>query len=153
MSVFRSLRPYSVFVIGLLACRGVAASPLAGSAWQLRAIVSMDGTAGRTEIAAPAAFTLEFGADGVAFFRIDCNRGRGAWKAAPSSDPSAGTLEFGPLATTRMACAPGSLDHRVMRDLALVRSYRLKEGNLFLSLMTDGGIYEWMPMAATAAVR
>lgn len=139
--------------VGLLAGHAVAAPPLEGSAWQLRAIASTDGAPGRTEIAVPAVFTLAFGADGAAFFRIDCNRGRGAWKAAPSSDPSAGVLEFGPLATTRMACPPGSLDQRVMRDLALVRSYRLKDGVLYLSLMDDGGVYEWTPVAAVAGVR
>ena len=138
---------------GLLAGHAVAAPPLEGSAWQLHAIASMDGASGRAEMAAPAVFTLQFDADGAAFFRIDCNRGRGTWKAVPSSDPSVGALEFGPLATTSMACPPGSLDQRVLRDLVRVKSYRLQEGRLFLSLMADGGVYEWTPMAAAAGVR
>ena len=32
---------------------------------------------------------------------------------------------------------------KVARDLGQVRSYLLKGGKLFLSLMADGGIYEW----------
>lgn len=44
-----------------------------------------------------------------------------------------------------MFCAPDSLDQRIIRDLAYVRSYRLKDGNLYMSLMADGGIYEWVP--------
>ncbi|WP_319243460.1 META domain-containing protein [uncultured Propionivibrio sp.] len=144
------------FGVPEMRCRkaqGAAASPLAGGAWQLRAIAAMGGSPGRTEIAAPAVFTLEFGADGTAFFRIDCNRGRGAWKAVPSADPGTGTLEFGPLATTRMACPPGSPDQQVMRDLARVGSYRLKDGNLYLSLSGEGSVYEWIPMVAAAGVR
>lgn len=133
--------------------QGAAASPLTGNAWQLRAIATMDRVPVRTEITVSAVFTLEFGADGTAFFRIDCNRGRGAWKAVPSTDPTAGDLAFGPLATTRMACPPGSLDQRVMRDLARVRSYRLKDGKLYLSLTGEGGVYEWISMVAAAEVR
>jgi hypothetical protein len=30
-------------------------------------------------------------------------------------------------------------------DLGFVRSYLFKDGNLFMSLMADGGIYEWRP--------
>ncbi|MCU0812246.1 MAG: hypothetical protein MUE59_14660, partial [Thiobacillaceae bacterium] len=37
------------------------------------------------------------------------------------------------------------------RDLAHVRSYLLKDGKLYLSLMADGGIYEWAPPQAEAA--
>ena len=37
------------------------------------------------------------------------------------------------------------VDERVARDLGHVRSYLLKDGRLFLSLMADGGIYEWQP--------
>lgn len=30
-----------------------------------------------------------------------------------------------------------------MRDLGYVRSYLLRDGRLYMSLMADGGIYEW----------
>jgi len=118
---------------------------LAGSAWQLVAIQSMDDAQGTFRIAHPERFTLDFENDGHARFRIDCNRGSATWKAAPSSKLTSGSLEFGPLAMTRMACTPNSHDRRVLRDLPYVRSYLLKDGRLFMSLMADGGIYEWAP--------
>jgi len=118
--------------------------PLAGTAWQLHAIQSMDDAQGTTRIAEPARFTLRFDADGRVSLRLDCNRGTGSWQATPSGN-GGGTLTFGPIATTRAMCPPPHLDERVARDLAYVRSYRLKDRKLFLSLIADGGIYEWYP--------
>jgi heat shock protein HslJ len=51
--------------------------PLSGTSWQLVAIESMDDAQGTTKIAGPQRYTLSFGADGRAAFRIDCNRGTG----------------------------------------------------------------------------
>jgi hypothetical protein len=39
-----------------------------------------------------------------------------------------------------------------MRDLAYVRSYLLKDGKLYMSLMADGGVYEWAPVKAVSAM-
>lgn len=72
--------------------------------------------------------------------RIDCNRGHGTWT---SDGPN--LLQFGPMALTRALCPPDSLHDRVVRDLPYVRSYMLQDGHLFLSLMADGGIYEFAP--------
>ncbi len=118
--------------------------PLSGSSWQLVAIESMDDAQGTTKIAGPQRYTLSFGADGRAAFRIDCNRGTGSWQATPAARDS-GSLTFGPIATTRMTCPPGSHDQKMMRELPYVRSYLLKDGRLFMSLMADGGIYVWLP--------
>jgi putative lipoprotein len=57
---------------------------------------------------------------------------------------------------TEAACLTlGSLHDRIAKDWAYVRSYVLKDGHLFMSLMADGGIYEFEPMserqAATAS--
>ena len=49
-------------------------------------------------------------------------------------------------AVTRAMCPPGSLHDRVVKDMEYVRSYVMKDGHLFLSLMADGGIYELEPM-------
>jgi uncharacterized protein len=117
---------------------------LAGSTWELVSIQSMDDAQGTLKIAPPQRYTLNFGTDGRAAFRIDCNRGTATWKATPSAESSSGALEFGPLATTKMMCPPGSHDQKVMRDLTYVRSYLLKDGKLYLSLMADGGIYEFI---------
>jgi len=119
--------------------------PLAGTAWQLHGIQSMDDAQGTTRIAEPARFTLRFDAEGRVNLRLDCNRGTGTWRATPSR-AGAGSLTFGPIAATRAMCAPPHLDGRIARDLAFVRSYLLKDGKLFLSLMADGGIYEWAPV-------
>jgi para-nitrobenzyl esterase len=85
-------------------------------------------------------YTLAFGADGLLSARIDCNRGRGGWKS-----PEKSRLELGPMAVTRAACPPGSLHDRIVKDLPYVRSYVLKDGRLHLSLMADGGTYEFEP--------
>jgi heat shock protein HslJ len=122
----------------------VSAASLAGTQWQLLAIQSMDDAQGTTTISDPSRFTLDFGADGRASFRLDCNRGTGTWQANASSSDS-GKLTFGPLATTRALCPPPRIDERVARDMIHVRSYLLKNGRLHMSLMADGGIYEWQP--------
>lgn len=136
-------------VLMLSSCAGPPArSPagtLTGTVWELHAIQSMDDAQGTMRIADPSHFTLRFDADGRAILRLDCNRGAGSWQAKASSEDS-GTLTFGPIAATRALCPPPRLDERVARDLAYVRGYRLKDGNLYLSLMADGGIYEWRPL-------
>lgn len=116
---------------------------LVGSAWELIAIQSMDDSQGTTRIAMPETFTVSFAADGQAQLRIDCNRGKATWKAVPAAQSSSGTLEFGPLATTKMMCSPGSHSQKVVRDLPFMRSYLLKDGRLYLSLLADAGVYEW----------
>lgn len=96
----------------------------------------------------PALYTLVFGEDGRASFRLDCNRAMGSWQSASDASGSAGSLRFGPLAGTRAMCPQPSLDERVLRDMAFVRSYLVKAGRLHLSLTADGGIYTWEPSPA-----
>jgi para-nitrobenzyl esterase len=110
---------------------------LAGTSWQLVRFQGGDDT-----VLTPddkSKFTLTFGADGNAGLRIDCNRGRGAWKS-----PAPGQLEFGHMATTMAAC-PSPVGDRLARSWRYIRSYVLKDGHLFLSLMADGGIFEFEP--------
>jgi para-nitrobenzyl esterase len=122
-----------------------AAAPasLAGTAWQLVKVTGSDGKS--VEPDDRSKYTLSFEPDGVVVARIDCNRGRGTWKSdAP------GQLVFGPLALTRMMCAPGSMHDRVAADWGAVRSYAIKDGHLLLSLMADGGVYEYEAVTAAA---
>jgi heat shock protein HslJ len=100
---------------------------------------------GTTRIADPRRFTVRFDSGGRASLRLDCNRGSGTWEAKPAGANS-GSLKFGPISATRALCPPPHLDERVVRDLGYVRSYVLKDGKLFMSLMADGGIYEWQAM-------
>jgi heat shock protein HslJ len=125
------------------------ANPLAGTVWQLHAIQSMDDAQGTTMIADPNKFSVHFGADGRAAFQLDCNRGTADWKSESGSAES-GRLNFGPLAATRALCPPPHVDERVVADMAYVRSYLFRDGKLFMSLMADGGIYEWHPAPAAA---
>ena len=115
---------------------------LVGPVWRLVEFRGGDDT--RLTPDDPAKYTLEFRPDGSVNARIDCNRGHGTWK---SSGPS---LELGPLALTRMACPPGSLHDRIVKHWSSIRSYVLKDGHLHLSLMADGGIYEFEPSSDAA---
>jgi heat shock protein HslJ len=135
---------------GLLGCgavpSGKVASPsLVGTTWELVAIQSMDDAQGRTGIPSPDHFTVTLEEGGRASFRLDCNRGSAGWESTPSADGATGGLRFGAIATTRAMCPPPHLDVRIVRDLEFVRSYLLEDGKLFMSLMADGGIYEWRP--------
>jgi para-nitrobenzyl esterase len=125
----------------LAACTQLAApaSPaLAGTPWQLVRFQGGDGT-----VLVPderSKYTLMLGADGVMRARIDCNRASGSWKSA-----GARQLEFGPMAITRAECPPGSLHDQIVKQLPYVRSYLIKGNRLYLSLMADGGTYEFEP--------
>jgi heat shock protein HslJ len=112
---------------------------LAGTSWQL---VRFQGGDGQTLTPDdPAKYTIGFGSGGQLTARIDCNRGRGSWK---SSGPN--QLQFGPLALTRAQCPAGSLHDQIGKQWEFIRSYVIKDGHLFLSLMADGGIYEFEPV-------
>jgi heat shock protein HslJ len=112
---------------------------LAGTSWRLVEFQGSDDTTltpdDRTK------YTVEFETGGQLFARIDCNRGRAPWK---SSGPN--QIEFGPLALTRAKCPEGSLHDQIARRWPYIRSYVMKNGQLFLALMADGGIYEFEPI-------
>ncbi len=123
---------------------------LSGTAWRLVEIQSMDDAIGIKRPEDPSLYTMRLGADGTATFRLNCNRATGAWSAGPSSDPSNGRFEFGPLAVTSALCPPPSLDEEIAAQLPYVRGYLLKDGRLYLSLMADAGIYGWDPIRGVA---
>ena len=113
-----------------------AAERLGGTSWQFVRFQGGDG-----KVLAPddkAKYTIDFAADGVVSTRFDCNRGRGGWKSA-----GPGQIEFGPMALTRAQCPPGSLHDHFVKQWSYVRSFVVRDGRLFLSLMADGGIYEF----------
>ena len=118
---------------------------LAGTAWQLVRIMSMDDSV--YEPRNRSLYRLEFRGNGSASILADCNRGTGSWtsEAAPK-------LEFGPLASTKALCQPGSISERFMAQFKWVRSYTMKDGHLFLATMADGSIVEFEPLAPVAAI-
>jgi para-nitrobenzyl esterase len=112
---------------------------LAGTTWQLVRFEGGDGR--RLTPDDPAKYTIQFATGGALVARVDCNRGRGTWKATP-----AGQLQLGPLALTRARCPDGSLHDQIAKQWTFVRSFLIKDGRLFLALMADGGIYEFAPV-------
>ena len=112
---------------------------LAGTAWQLVSIQSMDDSSDTP--ADRSLYTLEFGSDGNAAMRADCNRGMGSW-----SSESAGQVQFGPIGATRAMCPPESLSDKYLAQFEWVRSYVFNEGHLFLATMADGAIIEFEPV-------
>jgi len=133
-------------VLALAACERSAEPqhPLDGTSWRLLSLESMSDEQGTTTVPDPARYTVEFGTDGRAAFRIDCNRGNSTWQAEAAS-PDSGNLSFGPIATTRMACPQPSLDQTVSTALSYVRGFVIKDGRLRMSLLADGGILHWEP--------
>jgi heat shock protein HslJ len=129
--------------LAVLARRGVApaaGAPLTGTTWQL---VRFQG--GDDRILTPSDrshYTLAFEDGGRVAARVDCNRGRATWKAGAS-----GQVEMGPLLLTRAKCPDGSLHDQIVKQWPAIRSFVLKDGHLFLSLMADGGVYEFEPAA------
>ena len=138
-----ALRLLLVAVVTIAGCAttsspGSATTNLQGSSWRLVQIQMGDGM---TKAAIERSrYTIGFGENGVLNVRFDCNRGRGSWK---TSGP--GNVEFGPLALTRALCPTGSLHDDLVRQWPFVRSYVVKDGRLYLSLMADGGTIEFEP--------
>src|SRR5262245_16242769 len=114
---------------------------LEGTAWQL---VKFQGGDGRTRTPDdPAKYTVNFAADGQLSARVDCNFGHGTWKVTGSSQ-----LELGPMAVTNAMCPEGSMHDQIVDHWKSIRTFAIKHGHLFLSLMGDGGTYEFSPMKA-----
>lgn len=88
--------------------------PLTGTTWQVTSLVSAQAvtTSVALEQAKP---TLTIGDDGAVSGSTGCNRITG--RATVSGSPA--VIEFGPLATTRMACAPdvAEVEQAVLRVL------------------------------------
>jgi para-nitrobenzyl esterase len=113
-------------------------SALEGTSWQLVKFQGSDGTTLTPDDRSK--YTIAFAPASSLTTRLDCNRGRGSWKSS-----AANQLQLGPLALTRAQCPPGSLHDQIVKQWGNVRSYVVKNGHLFLSLMADGGIYEFEP--------
>ena len=147
----RSLRNhpgvFGCFVVLVSGC-GMNAPPepaaaLAPSSWRLVEFQSMDDAIGTTRPEDPAQYTMALNADGTVSMQLNCNRANGTWSAEPAADGRSGGFVFGPLAMTRAFCPPPSMDQSVAAQAGFVRSFVLRDGRLYLSLMADGGILVW----------
>jgi heat shock protein HslJ len=112
---------------------------LAGTSWRLVKFESGDGKVLKPDD--PSKYTIELATNGQLSARVDCNRGRGTWTSAGSSQ-----ITFSAMALTRAQCPPGSLHDQIVNQWGNIRSYVIRDGHLFLSLMADGGIYEFEPI-------
>ncbi len=125
----------------LAPCAHAQAPGLAGTDWQLVRFQSGDGRTFTPDDRAK--YTFGFRTGGVLNMRIDCNRGTGSWRS-----PEPQRLEIGPLAVTRALCPPGSLFDQIAKEVGNVRTFTMKDGRLYLSLVANGGTMELEPIAA-----
>ena len=102
-----------------------------GTTWQW---LSKTGKKEMLEVAQPERYTLTLQPDGRVQAQFDCNKGNGAYEI------SDGKLEFGPIATTQMACLPGSLDSVYAQALLQVERFRVEDGELILGLSEGGNM-------------
>lgn len=114
------------------------APELAGTSWRLVKIMGMDDSVAEPD--EPSRYTLEFSKDGQAAILADCNRGTGSW-----SSEQPGNIQFGPIAATMAMCPEGSISDKYLAQFEWVRSYVMKDGQLFLATMADGSIIEFEP--------
>ena len=120
-----------------------ASDDLAGTAWQLVRIMSMDDSVHEPQDR--PLYRVEFKQDGSVAILADCNRGMGSWKSEAQ-----GQLEFSPIASTKALCPPESLSEQFLAQFNWVRSYTMKDGHLFLATMADGSIIELEPLDVPA---
>ena len=101
-----------------------------GVTWQWIAL-----TAPGEEVApgAPKRDTIAFQPDGRVVLQADCNRGASTYSVAADRH-----LTLGPIALTRMACAPGSASDRYVAALDRVTRYDLDPGGDLVLELTPG---------------
>ena len=88
-----------------------------------------------------AKYTIEF-TDGGRLMRADRLQSRARDLEVERAE-SAAVRSVG--ADARQVPA-GSMHDQIVKQWANIRSYVIKDGHLFLSLMADGGIYEFEPI-------
>jgi heat shock protein HslJ len=108
----------------------VFAPSLTGVTWTLQEIRGGPSPATPGD---PRAYTLTFGDDYRVAVRADCNLGSGAYTVTGSQ------IGIGPVATTRVACPPGSLYDQFMQAIEAADTFAFSEGRLVLPLPNDGG--------------
>lgn len=103
--------------------------PIPPVIWTLTTIVT---EATPTPVSNPTAYTVQFLPDGTMRILADCNQGRGRYTASP---PALGIVD---VATTKVACAPGSLSDTFIATLTAVATYEFQDDALVLG--TDQGV-------------
>jgi hypothetical protein len=123
--------------------------PLVGTMWRLVEFRSMNDAIGSVRPEDPSLYIMHLNGDGTVRLRLNCNYANGAWSASPDDEGEGGRFEFGALAATGAACSQPSLDEDILTQARFIRSYQLKDGSLYLSVLAEGGVYVWEPYSGT----
>lgn len=117
------------------------AQELGGTSWKWTTSQFSDG---KTDTPSdPNQYLLTFNADGTVGIKADCNQVGGTY----TTEGNQLTITVGP--STLVACPEGSLGGEYVRQLGLVSSYSLKDGNLILEFKLDSGSMTFAPSATT----
>ena len=111
----------------------------------------MDDAQGTVKPGDSSKYVMWLNADGTVSMQLNCNRATGTWTAEAATGGDSGSFGFGTLAVTRALCPPPSMDEQIAAQAEYIRSYLLRDGKLYLSLMADGGIFAWEPLAEETA--
>jgi heat shock protein HslJ len=87
----------------------------------------------------PTSYTLEFTPDGRVQIMADCNSANAMYVLNGTS------LTIQVQEMTTVACQPGSLSERFLRDLNYVVSFAMRNGDLYLTLLSDSGVMKLQP--------
>jgi heat shock protein HslJ len=85
-------------------------------------------------IDAASNYTIRFLRDGRLSVRADCNHGMTQYSVSAERG-----ITIQPIALTRVACSPGSLSDRFVKELEQVRIYFTRDGDFFLEKAMDSG--------------
>jgi heat shock protein HslJ len=103
-------------------------TPLTSATWQWQRTVGANGVVEPTD---PSRYTLTIAPDGTVSALLDCNQGGGTVTI------DEGSLTFGPIASTEMACPDGSLAAEFAQALAGTVTYTA-DGQTLVLILGDG---------------
>lgn len=104
--------------------------------WELQSMTTRGATVSPTD---PAAYTIQFLADGELRVRADCNRGRATYELDDQS------ISVGPVALTRMGCPQGSHDAKFVDALTRASAWSFADDTLVLTIPGDEGSLTFAP--------
>ncbi len=126
---------------GWMGFRREGSNPLIGTKWSWS---NSQTPAGMVTPPISSNYTLEFLA-GTVNVKADCNTGSGSYKT------NGDEITFGPMAMTRMACPPGSMDSMFLKHLGSVKTFSVGEGTMQMNMASDGGTMNYASVGAKPA--
>ena len=115
------------------------APQLTGTVWKWTGSIFNDGKQNTPDDANK--YLLQFLPEGRVSIKADCNQVGGTYTVKDNQL----SITTGP--STLVACPPGSSDQEYLRQLGLVSSYFIKDGNLVLEFKLDSGSMTFAPSA------